>query len=325
MQPRPAGPQLPSIRTLHPYLPAIGPGPSTSTSTYEPAQMSTQSHGAGLHPPSSYAGSNGKWGVTGENEPPKKRRCRQVLSCTEPHPAGPQLPSIRTLHPYLPAIGPGPSTSTSTYELAQMSTQSQGAGVYPPSSYAGSDGDERGVTGENEPPKKRCRRQVLSCPECKRRKIRTQPCGPCVRRGDQAKCHFHVVEHAAEKYVPRAEHDALCARVDALEVWTKQVFAAQPLPSGVHTHSHERVTASPAHTRAQALGGGDEGGGSAVQWGEGFRSFPAAGTSSSVGAGGGSNAGTSPTHPPVFGITTTSGGGGSFSSFPAHPYISTFT
>ncbi|KAJ7828161.1 hypothetical protein B0H14DRAFT_3466538 [Mycena olivaceomarginata] len=127
----------------------------------------------------------------------------------QPRPASPQLPSIRTLHPYLPAIGPGPSTSTSAYEPAQTSTstQSQGARVYPPSSYAGSDGDEQGVTGENEPPKKKRRRQALSC---------------------------------TEKYVPRAEHDALCARVNALEVWTKQVFAAQLLLP--------RVTASPAHT-----------------------------------------------------------------------------
>ncbi|KAJ7808013.1 hypothetical protein B0H14DRAFT_2871480 [Mycena olivaceomarginata] len=240
----------------------------------------------------------------------------------QPRPAGPQLPSIRTLHPYLPAIGPSPSTSTSTYEPAQTSTstQSQGARVYPPLLYAGSDGDERGVTGENEPPKKKRRRQALSCTECKRRKIRcdrTQPCAPCVRRGDQAKCQWHVVEPATEKYVPRTEHDALCARVNALEVWTKQVFAAQLLLP--------RVTASPAHTHAQALGGGDEGGGSAVQWGEGFRLFPAAGASSAVGAGGASNAGSSPTHAPAFGITITSGGGGSFSSFPSHPHISTFT
>ncbi|KAJ7854809.1 hypothetical protein B0H14DRAFT_2755774 [Mycena olivaceomarginata] len=205
----------------------------------------------------------------------------------QPRPIGPHLPSIRMLHLYLPAICPGPSTSTSTYEPAQTSTQSQGAGVYPPSSYAGSDGDERGA---------------LNCTGawCGR----TQPCSPCVRRGDQAKCQWHVVEPGAEKYVPRMEHDALCARVDALEVWIKQVFAVQPLPP--------RVTASPTHTHAQALGSGDEGVGSAVQWGEGFRSFSAAGTSSAVGAGGASNVGTSPTHAPAFGITTTSGGGGSF-------------
>ncbi|KAJ7938741.1 hypothetical protein B0H13DRAFT_2301381 [Mycena leptocephala] len=180
-------------------------------------------------------------------------------------PAGPQLPSIRTLHPYLPAIGPGPSTSTSTYEPADIDSE-PGSGSVPSLIVCGSDGDERAVMGENELPKKKRRRQVLSC---------------------------------TEKYVPCTEHDALCARVDALEVWTKQVFADQPLLP--------RVTASPAHTHAQALGGGDEGGGSAVQWGEGFRSFPAAGASSAVGAGGASNAGTSPTH--AFGITITSGGG----------------
>ncbi|KAJ7939329.1 hypothetical protein B0H13DRAFT_1850634 [Mycena leptocephala] len=38
---------------------------------------------------------------------------------------------------------------------------------------------------------------------------------------------------SAEHYVPRAEHDALCARVDALEVWIQQMFAAQSLPLGV--------------------------------------------------------------------------------------------
>ncbi|KAJ7864109.1 hypothetical protein B0H14DRAFT_3133792 [Mycena olivaceomarginata] len=158
----------------------------------------------------------------------------------EPHLAGLQLPSIRTLHPYLPALGPGPSTSTSTYEPAQMSTQSQGAGAYPPSSHAGSDGDERGVTGENEPPKKKRRRQALSCTECKRRKIRcdrTQPCALCVRRGDQAKCQWHVIEPAAGKYVSRAEHDALCTRVDALELRIQQLFAAQSLPPGVGQRS----------------------------------------------------------------------------------------
>ena len=38
---------------------------------------------------------------------------------------------------------------------------------------------------------------------------------------------------SAEKYVPHAEHDALCTHVDALEVWIQQVFAAQSLPLGV--------------------------------------------------------------------------------------------
>ncbi|KAJ7920030.1 hypothetical protein B0H13DRAFT_2319809 [Mycena leptocephala] len=37
----------------------------------------------------------------------------------------------------------------------------------------------------------------------------------------------------ANQYIPRAEHDALCVRVDALKVWTQQVFATRPLPPGV--------------------------------------------------------------------------------------------
>ncbi|KAJ7480457.1 hypothetical protein B0H11DRAFT_1915862 [Mycena galericulata] len=42
-----------------------------------------------------------------------------------------------------------------------------------------------------------------------------------------------IGEKTAEKYVPRAEHDALCTRVDALEVLNQQMFAAQSLPPGV--------------------------------------------------------------------------------------------
>ncbi|THU96215.1 hypothetical protein K435DRAFT_778669 [Dendrothele bispora CBS 962.96] len=49
----------------------------------------------------------------------------------------------------------------------------------------------------DQPNKKKRRRQALSCTECKRRKIkcdRKQPCSPCTRRGEQAKCQWHVVE-----------------------------------------------------------------------------------------------------------------------------------
>ncbi|KAJ3801676.1 hypothetical protein GGU11DRAFT_768475 [Lentinula aff. detonsa] len=69
------------------------------------------------------------------------------------------------------------------------------------------------------PPKKKRRRQALSCTECKRRKIkcdRNQPCAPCTRRGEQAKCQWHVVEHV-EKYVSRAEYDELKLRFEHLE------------------------------------------------------------------------------------------------------------
>ncbi|KAJ7348250.1 hypothetical protein DFH08DRAFT_147521 [Mycena albidolilacea] len=95
-------------------------------------------------------------------------------------PAGPQLPSIRTLHPYLPppgpqaAMDPGPSTSTSNYTPAPP-TPSHGY-PYPASSYADSEGDEQREHEGNEPPKKKRRRQALSCTECKRRKIRCDRC-----------------------------------------------------------------------------------------------------------------------------------------------------
>ncbi|KAF8128498.1 hypothetical protein K438DRAFT_908040 [Mycena galopus ATCC 62051] len=166
-------------------------------------------------------------------------------------PAGQQLPSIRTLHPYLPppaAVNPGPPTSTSNY-MQQTQSHAGGGDRYPASSYAGSegDGDERDAAGDNEPPKKKRRRQALSCTECKRRKIRcdrTQPCGPCVKRGDQPKCQWHVVEPAAEKYIPRSEYDTLRGRVDTLEErissfegyirrLPREVLALHPLPPGL--------------------------------------------------------------------------------------------
>ncbi|KAI0723849.1 hypothetical protein C8T65DRAFT_691696 [Cerioporus squamosus] len=67
--------------------------------------------------------------------------------------------------------------------------------------------------------KQKRRRQALSCTECKRRKIkcdRANPCGPCVRRGEQSKCQWHIIE-PLEKYVSRAEFDELKTRVEQLE------------------------------------------------------------------------------------------------------------
>ncbi|EMD38137.1 hypothetical protein CERSUDRAFT_104744 [Gelatoporia subvermispora B] len=55
--------------------------------------------------------------------------------------------------------------------------------------------------------------------QCKRRKIkcdRTQPCGPCAKRGEHSKCQWHIVE-PMEKYVTRGEYDELRNRVDELE------------------------------------------------------------------------------------------------------------
>ncbi|KAJ6584231.1 hypothetical protein B0H10DRAFT_870966 [Mycena sp. CBHHK59/15] len=94
---------------------------------------------------------------------------------------------------------------------------------------------------DGQPPKKRRFRQPLSCTECKRRKIRcdrNQPCTPCVRRGDQAKCQWYVIEPATEKYVFRAEHDALRARVDALDALVHGHQVPSPSLPLSHPHSH---------------------------------------------------------------------------------------
>ncbi|KAG9094259.1 hypothetical protein FRC06_011005 [Ceratobasidium sp. 370] len=79
--------------------------------------------------------------------------------------------------------------------------------------------DDDDAPKDTEVPKKRRRRQALSCTECKRRKIkcdRQHPCGPCVRRSEADKCHWNVVE-PADKYVLRTEWDAFQPRIDALE------------------------------------------------------------------------------------------------------------
>ncbi|QRV88596.1 Fungal specific transcription factor domain [Ceratobasidium sp. AG-Ba] len=72
--------------------------------------------------------------------------------------------------------------------------------------------DEGGGTGKgNEAPKKRRRRQALSCTECKRRKIkcdRQHPCGPCARRSEADKCHWNVVEPADKPTAGDGRSDA---------------------------------------------------------------------------------------------------------------------
>ncbi|KAF5390609.1 hypothetical protein D9757_002588 [Collybiopsis confluens] len=148
--------------------------------------------------------------------PPRPSDSPQSSSTTAPTP----LPSIRHLHPYLPpqpppAYYPGPSSRLESDALGHS---------------VDSDNDDPDSQG---PPKKKRRRQALSCTECKRRKIkcdRNQPCAPCSRRGEQAKCQWHVVEpvrlitrsapsssSSSEKYVSRAEYDELKSRFELLE------------------------------------------------------------------------------------------------------------
>ncbi|KAF7309307.1 C6 transcriptional factoral factor [Mycena indigotica] len=155
-------------------------------------------------------------------------------------PTGPQLPSIRDLHPYLPP--PSGIIPAKTPPLVPPSTSAAPPPNFVgqqrrPSSDAGSRDNEHeddnhkrrkddDPDSDSEPPRKKRRRQALSCTECKRRKIRcdrAQPCGPCARRGDEAKCQWHVVETASEKYVPRAEHDALRRRVETLENYLRRI------------------------------------------------------------------------------------------------------
>ncbi|KAJ7619971.1 hypothetical protein DFH06DRAFT_69914 [Mycena polygramma] len=181
----------------------------------------------------------------------------------QPRPAGPQLPSIRALQ-LLPGPEAAPSTSASAQGHANAPTQ-------PPPSYAWSDGDEH---DDHEPPKKKRRRQALNCTECKRRKIRcdrTQPCAPCVKRGDQLKCQWHVLEPAiltsssfssrTEKHLPCGEYDALRARIEALEIWIcylpSQILACMPPPpwspllSPVTSSAFSTSTVPPVHQEPQ--------------------------------------------------------------------------
>lgn len=99
-----------------------------------------------------------------------------------------------------------------------------------------SDGD--GDSEQAARPKQKRRRQALSCTECKRRKIkcdRAHPCTPCIRRGDQNKCQWHVIE-PVDKYVSRAEYDELKARVDHLETL---LLSRPQLPSAFAPQSQQ--------------------------------------------------------------------------------------
>ncbi|KIK67888.1 hypothetical protein GYMLUDRAFT_256703, partial [Collybiopsis luxurians FD-317 M1] len=149
------------------------------------------------------------------------------------------LPSIRQLHPYLPpssVISHRVQSDRPPYGFPQL----QAPPTHLTSAPSRFENDAYGQPLDSEtedadpqgPPKKKRRRQALSCTECKRRKIkcdRNQPCAPCTRRGEQAKCQWHVVEpvrliprsapssSSSEKYVSRAEYDELKSRFEHLE------------------------------------------------------------------------------------------------------------
>ncbi|KZT09569.1 uncharacterized protein LAESUDRAFT_810571 [Laetiporus sulphureus 93-53] len=148
----------------------------------------------------------------------------------------PSLPSIRQLHPDLPlSMSTDPSYGR-RQSISYSSPAAIAVGSRPPQ-------DESDAEVETqEPPKKKRRRQALSCTECKRRKIkcdRAQPCGPCVRRGEPNKCQWHVIE-PMEKYVTRSEYDELKARVAQLESFIQGL-----VPSGVPgTASRQRISSN---------------------------------------------------------------------------------
>ncbi|GLB39970.1 putative GAL4-like Zn(II)2Cys6 (or C6 zinc) binuclear cluster DNA-binding domain [Lyophyllum shimeji] len=170
------------------------------------------------------------------------------------------LPSIRQLHPYLPPSGlsqhqPG-SLEGPPYMYAAPPQFVPHAGLSDQSLLGSrktsemfaieSEGDE--METSREPPKKKRRRQALSCTECKRRKIkcdRSQPCAPCTRRGEQSRCQWHIVE-PTEKYVTRTEFDELKARYDELFEQVQRLQAAMAIPPYYHMGIAPGVPGAPA-------------------------------------------------------------------------------
>ncbi|TDL21901.1 hypothetical protein BD410DRAFT_284008 [Rickenella mellea] len=179
-----------------------------------------------------------------EQQEQPRRPPKRSASSSPVIPSRTSLPSIHELHPFLPptqqhtaasptyplplpsppGYGASPSGSAPQSRAVERKYAELYSGTTPGHDYEGAGGPEsdpelEGQHDQSGPPKKKRRRQALSCTECKRRKIRcdrSQPCGPCLRRGDQAKCQWHVVE-PIEKYVSRPEWDDLNLRYTRLE------------------------------------------------------------------------------------------------------------
>ncbi|KAK7436047.1 hypothetical protein VKT23_018534 [Stygiomarasmius scandens] len=246
---------LPSIRSLHPYL------PPTAAQHHHPSGLARSPSLRDLHPHS-----HGSPLITqrhdGARPPPALAAPSMSGSYASPPTYSPYSSSSPRIHPpphvsphLVGVAGPGPTRSFSGPGLGGLAAPghfgSHGAPIGPSTNHPGggplssqipstislsydagpgSDGEDvpmegpvlgvEQLTQHEQPNKKKRRRQALSCTECKRRKIkcdRNQPCSPCTRRGEQAKCQWHVVESISDKYVSRAEYDELRARVDKLE------------------------------------------------------------------------------------------------------------
>ncbi|KAF8266140.1 hypothetical protein EI94DRAFT_1733865 [Lactarius quietus] len=172
--------------------------------------------------------------------PARRTPSHNTSSTAGSRPSPTSLPSIRHFLPpqtdvqlseryrqqqqHPPGFSAGPSAGIPRLEFlpppAHASVERTHPGIV-----ADSDGD--GDSEQAARPKQKRRRQALSCTECKRRKIkcdRAHPCTPCIRRGDQNKCQWHVIE-PVDKYVSRAEFDEIKIRVDRLEA---MLSCAQP-------------------------------------------------------------------------------------------------
>lgn len=203
----------------------------------------------------------------------------------------PSLPPIRQLHPYLPPSGMQPHLPprghpvypyppSASYHVPPPTEPQLGPSTSSRSlAHPRSEPLESEAEGEAEsqgPVKKKRRRQALSCNECKRRKIkcdRAQPCGPCVRRGEQSKCQWRTLE-PVDKYVTRQEYDALKEqsraeydqlkrRLDGLEAMVSRFLPTSPasavgvplyaMPQDVPGPSAENIASYQAGPSSQIL------------------------------------------------------------------------
>ncbi|KAG6885078.1 hypothetical protein C0993_006039 [Termitomyces sp. T159_Od127] len=137
----------------------------------------------------------------------------------------PSLPSIRQLHPYLPPsglsqhLGEGPSIM---YSLPQSSSPVQSIlGSRKSSEILAIDSEPDVVEQSCEPPKKKRRRQALSC---------TGPSLVPLVHAEESSRDVNGIE----KYVTRAEFDDLKARYDELFEQVQRLQAGTPAPSFNH-------------------------------------------------------------------------------------------
>ncbi|KAH9953641.1 hypothetical protein BC827DRAFT_112947 [Russula dissimulans] len=183
---------------------------------------------------------------------------------TGSRPSPTSLPSIRHFLPPQPDVQLGERYHPSRQQAGSAFPAGPSAGIprldflpppaQPPAERAHSgtvaDSDGDGDSEQAARPKQKRRRQALSCTECKRRKIkcdRAHPCTPCIRRGDQSKCQWHVIE-PVDKYVSRTEYDELKARVDRLESYLLSRtqpppgFTSQPGPESSSSQTQAQVS-----------------------------------------------------------------------------------